>query len=59
MGVLVIKCQVTGRKFSTGVHTDADTLAKMKNEVLSARCPYCLTRHSWRPLDAKLVENQK
>jgi hypothetical protein len=56
MGVLVIKCQVTGREFSTGIQTDADSLAKMRNEVSSARCPYCLTEHSWRPLDAKLVD---
>ena len=56
MGVLVIKCHVTGREFATGVHTDAESLAKMRNEVSSARCPYCLTEHSWRPLDAKLVD---
>jgi hypothetical protein len=56
MGVLVIKCPVSGREFSTGIQTDADSLARMRNEVSSARCPYCLTQHSWRPLDARLVD---
>jgi len=55
MGVLVIKCPVSGREFSTGIQTDVDSLARMRNEVSSARCPYCLTQHSWRPLDARLV----
>ena len=56
MGVIVIKCQVTGREFSTGIQADADSLAQMPNVVSSARCPYCLVQHSWRPLDAKLVD---
>ncbi len=56
MGVLVIKCPVTGREFSTGIQTDAASLALMPNEVGQAKCPYCLTKHSWRPLDARLVD---
>ena len=56
MGVLVVKCHVTGRDFSTGVHTDADTFARMKNEVMQSRCPHCMSEHSWRPLDAKLID---
>ena len=46
MGVLVIKCPVSGREFSTGIQTDAKSLALMPNEVSQARCPHCLTRHS-------------
>jgi hypothetical protein len=56
MGVLVVKCYVTGREFSTGVHTDARTFGRMKNEVMQSRCPHCMSEHSWRPLDAKLVD---
>ena len=56
MGVLIIKCPVSGREFSTGIQTDADSFARMKNEATQTRCPYCLTEHSWRPLDAKLVD---
>ena len=56
MGVLVVKCPINGRYFSTGVQTDADSFALMPNEVAYARCPHCRTTHSWRPLDAKLVD---
>jgi hypothetical protein len=56
MGVLVIKCLQTGREFSTGIHTDADNFALMPNQVSYARCPYCWATHSWRPLDAKLID---
>jgi len=56
MGVLVVKCHVTGRDFSTGIHTDAGTFGRMKNEVMQSRCPYCMSEHSWRPLDAKLID---
>jgi len=56
MGVLVIKRPVSGRELSTGIQTDANTFARMKNVTAQTRCPYCLTEHSWRPLDAKLVD---
>ena len=56
MGVLVIKCPVSGRELSTGIQTNANTFARMKNVTAQTRCPYCLTEHSWRPLDAKLVD---
>jgi hypothetical protein len=56
MGLLVIKCPVSGREFSTGIQRDADSFARMKNEAAQTRCPYCLTQHSWRPLDARLVD---
>ena len=56
MGVLIIKCPVTGRELSTGVQIDADSFARMPNAVASARCPHCRSEHSWRPRDAKLVD---
>ncbi len=51
MGVLVVRCPTRGRYFSTGIQTDADSFARMKNEATQTRCPYCLTEHSWRPLE--------
>jgi len=56
MGVLVIKCHVTGRELSTGIHTDTENFALMQNQVSSTRCPHCRTEHFWRPRDAKLVD---
>jgi len=56
MGVLVIKCPVTGRDVATGIQTDASTFARMPNEVLETRCPHCRTKHTWRPRDARFVD---
>jgi len=56
MGVLVIKCLATNRQFSTGVHTDPETFARMDKHIYKARCPYCKADHFWRPNDAKLID---
>jgi hypothetical protein len=53
---LVIKCQATGREFSTGVQTNWDGFARMDNQTYKARCPYCKADHFWRPNDARVVE---
>jgi hypothetical protein len=56
VGVLLIRCPKTGRDFSTGIHVDADTLARVPQEFTHTRCPYCKTQHFWLPREAKLVE---
>ncbi|MGA7772684.1 MAG: hypothetical protein WCA25_07030, partial [Pseudolabrys sp.] len=56
MGLLLIRCPKTGRDFSTGIHVDAETLARVPQEFTQTRCPYCKTQHFWLPREAKLVE---
>ena len=56
MGVLVIKCPNTGRQFSTGIHVDKETLARVPQEFTHTRCPHCNLRHSWLPREAQLVD---
>ena len=56
MGVLLIRCPKTNRDFSTGIHVDADTLARVPQEFTHTHCPYCKTQHFWLPREAKLVE---
>jgi hypothetical protein len=56
MGVLVIKCPVSGREFSTGIQADWDTLTRMHNNPIQAYCPHCKAEHTWRPNDAKVVD---
>jgi hypothetical protein len=56
MGVLVIKCPNTGREFSTGIQTDANSPGLLANEASEVKCPYCRTTHSWRPRDARYVD---
>ena len=56
MGVLLIRCPATGRDFSTGIHVDADTLARVPQEFTQTRCPYCKSQHFWLPREARLVD---
>jgi hypothetical protein len=64
MGVLVIKCPVTGLEFSTGIDTNWDTLARMESHhAYKSHCPHCNSAHSWRPDEARVasdwIENKK
>ena len=56
MGVLVIKCPNTGQPFSTGIHVDGETLARVPQEFTHTHCPYCKLNHSWLPREAQLVD---
>jgi hypothetical protein len=56
MGVLLIKCPNTGRQFSTGIHVDAETLARVPQEFTYTHCPYCNSEHLWLPREAELVD---
>jgi hypothetical protein len=56
VGVLLIRCPKTNRDFSTGIHVDAETLARVPQEFTHTHCPYCKTQHFWLPREAKLVE---
>jgi NMD protein affecting ribosome stability and mRNA decay len=46
MGVLLINCPNTGRQFSTGIHVDEETLARVPQEFTHTRCPHCNSQHS-------------
>jgi len=54
-GVLVVICPTTGRKFSTGILTDTDSLALLPQELIRSRCPHCDDAHAWETKDARLV----
>ena len=55
IGVLVVICPTTGRKFSTGILTDTDSLALLPQELIRSRCPHCDDAHAWETKDARLV----
>jgi hypothetical protein len=44
--MLATICPETGKIFSTGVHTDALTLAKVWFAVIDVRCPHCGKHHA-------------
>ena len=56
MGVLMLRCPMTDRNFSTGVNADKSSFRLMMDAVRAARCPQCGHVHAWRPRDAWLME---
>jgi len=56
MGVLVVICPETGKKFSTGIQIDRDDLYTISQDTASSSCcPYCQRDHEWRYRDAEWV----
>jgi hypothetical protein len=53
MGILLVKCPVTGKDFSTGVQVEAASAIDTLPDIpLWARCPYCHREHPWTPTNA-------
>ncbi len=56
MGVLMLKCQTTGRDFSTGIYADEETFNRLPNIVAAAACPHCGRLHNWWTREARVSE---
>jgi hypothetical protein len=56
VALLMLKCSSTGREFSTGIHTDEDSLRRLPDTVTKIACPHCGMLHSWRPHEAWLAD---
>jgi hypothetical protein len=41
MGLLMLRCPMTGRGFATGVNTDEATFKRLPDTIGTARCPHC------------------
>jgi hypothetical protein len=57
VGVLLIKCPVTGKEFSTGIETDKQSLELIPDTVVQSPCPHCGNEHAWSKFDARLTED--
>jgi hypothetical protein len=58
MGVLVAKCPMTGKMFSTGIQADARTVENLPQVLTHSNCVHCgSSAHSWRPQDAILSDD--
>jgi hypothetical protein len=55
MGMLMLRCPMTDRNFSTGIKANDFRLIPDIRSV--ARCPYCRQNHTWRPNDAWLTQS--
>jgi hypothetical protein len=56
MGILILTCRVTGRDYSTGIHTDQESFKKFPDTEAKASCPHCGRMHRWWTHDARLIE---
>jgi hypothetical protein len=55
--MLMLKCSITGREFSTDIHIDEDSFRKLPDVVTKARCPHCDLMHGWWTREARLVDS--
>ena len=56
MGVIVVKCPVSGRDFSTGIKIDRDDFRLLPEVLTHSHCPYCSLEHSWWTREGRFVE---
>ena len=56
MGVLMLKCPITGKEFSTGIFADEVTFQHLPDTVTKAACPHCGGLHSWWTREARFAE---
>jgi hypothetical protein len=56
MGVLLVKCPVTGREFSSGIQVERDEVKRFPNSLTQSHCPYCGLEHVWWTSEGRFVE---
>ena len=47
-------CPRTGDVIDVGIASELDTLLRIRDKRVLARCPQCGERHEWRIADARL-----
>lgn len=47
-------CPRSGRVVDTGIDSEIDTLLRIRNQPVRARCPVCGERHEWQVCEAQL-----
>lgn len=56
MGVLLVKCPVTRREFSSGIQVERDEVKRFPNSLTHSHCPYCGLEHVWWTSEGRFVE---
>lgn len=57
MGILLIKCPLSGRPISTGIEIEADSLLNLPDVLSHVKCPECRLEHAWWAREAWLEES--
>ena len=47
-------CPNTHQDIDVGIESELNTLLRIRNKRVAARCPECGERHEWRVADAQL-----
>lgn len=55
MAVVWITCPTTGHRYSTGIETDADSLAMIPAWTATYQCKSCDATHLWADVQPELV----
>jgi hypothetical protein len=53
---LHFRCPATDEIVDVGIESELDTLLRIRNKRIVARCPQCGERHEWRVADAQLQQ---
>jgi hypothetical protein len=59
MGMVMIKCPITGRDVPTGIVLSPSEFERATLEGNVVRCPECGRIHSWTRADARLDDNEQ
>lgn len=51
---LHFSCPATGQIVDVGIDSELNTLLRIRDKRISARCPACGERHEWVVADAQL-----
>ena len=49
-------CPKTGEAIDVGIESELDTLLRIRDKRVLARCPRCGEQHQWRVADAQLQQ---
>jgi hypothetical protein len=58
MGVLMIRCSMTGRAISTGTYVDAAAFRSSPVFFGQTYCPHCNATHEWFARDAWVYDSE-
>jgi predicted RNA-binding Zn-ribbon protein involved in translation (DUF1610 family) len=53
---LHFSCPETGQVIDVGIDSELDTLLRIRDSLVMARCPACGVRHEWRVCEAQLQQ---